>query len=147
MFENFEKMWNCIWIKIRKLQEQVRKASCYRKLFWPFTVRINCSSHLKIFENSWPRISKVFLTVGKNNFSNKIPEFSTISKCWWYVQSARNYQQYKVPTWIHTYVGKNLHSITSPSSNSTTEGVLKNPQNHQKCPRPYFGMPDFFPQY
>ena len=33
---------------------------CYQKLFWPFTVRINCSGTF-------------FLTVGQNNFGNKIP--------------------------------------------------------------------------
>ena len=46
---------------IRNLQEHVKKAFCYQKLFWPFTVWINCSSELKKFPNSWPRISKVFL--------------------------------------------------------------------------------------
>ena len=53
----------CFWIPIifsncsnlldlRNLQEQVKKAFCYQKLFWPFTVWINCSSDLKNFENS-----------------------------------------------------------------------------------------------
>ena len=76
----------CFWIPInfsnlnsncsnlydmRNLQEQVKKAFCYQKLFWPFTVWINCSSDLKTFQ---PRISKFFLiTVGQNNFGNKIP--------------------------------------------------------------------------
>ena len=39
---------------MRNLQEQVKKAFCYQKLFWPFTVWINCSSDLKIFANSRP---------------------------------------------------------------------------------------------
>ena len=39
---------------MRNLQEQVKKAFCYQKLFWPFTVWINCSSDLKNFVNSWP---------------------------------------------------------------------------------------------
>ena len=46
------------------LQEQVKKTLCYKKLLWPFTVWINCSSDLKKFANSQPsapRISKVFL--------------------------------------------------------------------------------------
>ena len=34
---------------LRNLQEQVKKAFCYQKLFWSFTVRTNCSSDLKIF--------------------------------------------------------------------------------------------------
>ena len=65
-----------------RLQEQVKKAFCYRKFFWPFTVWINCSSNLKIFANSRPSASnfesfsrsleQFFLTVGQNNFGNKI---------------------------------------------------------------------------
>ena len=50
---------------------------------WPFTVRINCSSDPKYFENSqlsasnfksfsWS-LEQFFLTVGQNNFGNKIP--------------------------------------------------------------------------
>ena len=68
---------------MRNLQEQVKKAFCYQKLFWPFTVWINFSSDLKIFANSRPSASnfktfsrsleQFFLTVGQNNFGNKIP--------------------------------------------------------------------------
>ena len=68
---------------LRNLQEQVKKAFCYQKLFWPFTVWIDCSSDLKKFPNSWPSASNFksfsrslkhfFLTVGQNNFGNKIP--------------------------------------------------------------------------
>ena len=39
---------------LRNLQEQVKKAFCYQKLFWPFIVWINCSSDLKNFANSQP---------------------------------------------------------------------------------------------
>ena len=42
---------------LRNLQEQVEKAFCYQKLFWPFTVWINCSSDLKNFANSRPSAS------------------------------------------------------------------------------------------
>ena len=69
---------------MRNIQEQVNKAS-YQKLFWPFTVWINCSSDLKFFANSCPSASnfksfsqsleQFFLTVGQNNFGNKIPWF------------------------------------------------------------------------
>ena len=62
---------------------KLKKAFCYQKLFWPFTVWINCSSDLKIFANSRPSVSNFksfsrslehfFLTVGQNNFCNKIP--------------------------------------------------------------------------
>ena len=69
---------------MRNLQEQVKKASCYQKLFWPFPVWINCSSDLKKIANSWPLASNVkffsrsleqfFLTVCQNNFLvKKIP--------------------------------------------------------------------------
>ena len=74
---------NSNWLDLRNLQEQVKKAFCYQKLFWPFTVWINCSSDLKNFWNSRPSASnfksfslsleQFFLTVGQNNFGNKIP--------------------------------------------------------------------------
>ena len=69
-------------LDLRNLQEQVIKAFCYQKLFWPLTVWTNCSSDLKIFANSRPSASNLqtfswslerfFLTVGQNNFGNKI---------------------------------------------------------------------------
>ena len=81
--------YNCsIFWDLRNLQEQVKKAFCYQKLFWPFTVLINCSSDLKNFENS--RLSALnfksfsrslqqfFLTVGQNNFVKKIPNLAGI---------------------------------------------------------------------
>ena len=53
-------------------------------MFWPFTLWINCSSDLKHLANSWPSalnfksfsrsLQQFFLTVGQNNFSNKIPD-------------------------------------------------------------------------
>ena len=68
---------------MRNLQEQVKKAFCYQILFWPFTVRINCCSDLK---NSRPSawnfksfsrlLEQFFLTLGQNNFDNKIPIFT-----------------------------------------------------------------------
>ena len=83
--------YNCSnFLDLRNLQEQVKKAFCYQKLFWPFTVWINCSSDLKIFANSRPSASnfksfsrsleQFFLTVGQNNFGNKIP-FLTFPAC------------------------------------------------------------------
>ena len=64
-------------------------AFCYQKLFWPFTVRINCSSDLNFFFQilslhqssnfksfSWS-LEQFFLTVGQNNFGNKIPFLSS----------------------------------------------------------------------
>ena len=69
-------------LDMRNLQEQVKKAFCYQKLFWPFTVSINFSSDLKHFANSRPSASnfksfsqsleQLFLTLGQNNFDNKI---------------------------------------------------------------------------
>ena len=70
-------------LDMRNLQEQVKKAFCYQKLFWPFTVWINCSRDLKFFGNSRPSASnfksfsrfleQFFLTAGQNNLGNKIP--------------------------------------------------------------------------
>jgi len=70
-------------LDLRNLKEQVKKAFRYQKLFWPFTVWINCSSDIKNFENSRLSASnfksfsrsleQFFLTVGQNNFCNKIP--------------------------------------------------------------------------
>ena len=82
-------------LDLRNLQEKVKKAFCYLKLFWPFTVWINCSSDLKKFANSWPSASnfksfsrsleQFFHTVGQNNFGNKIPfifiNFFSLFRC------------------------------------------------------------------
>ena len=72
-------------LDMRNLQEQVKKAFCYQKLFWP--VWINCSNDLKIFANFWPSapnfksfsrwLEHFFLTVVQNNFGNKI-----LAKIW-----------------------------------------------------------------
>ena len=76
---------------MRNFQEQVKKEFCYQKLFWPCTVWINCSSDLKNFANSQPSASifksfsrsleQFFLTVGQNNFGNKIPFFIRAQWC------------------------------------------------------------------
>ena len=65
----------------------------YPKLFWPFTVPINCSSDLKKFAISQPSASNFkslswslehfFLTVGQNNFGNKIPFAHFVRKFFW----------------------------------------------------------------
>ena len=87
VFSNFSCMFlnpNIFFqLDMRNLQEQVKNAFCYQKLFWPFTVWINCSSDLKKFANSQPSASnfkkiswsleQFFLTVCQNNFGNKIP--------------------------------------------------------------------------
>ena len=80
----FNLSYNCSnLLEKRNLQEQVKKSFCYQKLFWPITVWINNSSDLENFANSWPSASnfksfsqsleQFFLTVGQNNFGNKIP--------------------------------------------------------------------------
>ena len=74
--------YNCsIFWDLRNLQEQVKKAFCNQKLFWPFTVWINCSSDLKNFANSQPSASnfksfsqsleQFFFTVVQNNLVTK----------------------------------------------------------------------------
>ena len=86
-FSQFELKLLYFW-DLRNLQEQVKKAFCYQKLFWPFSVWINCSNNLKKFVNSGPSalnfksssgsLEQFFLTVGQNNFGNKKPDFSVI---------------------------------------------------------------------
>ena len=98
---NYDLSYNCSkFLDVRNLKEQVKKAICYQKLFWPFTVWINCSSDLKIFANSRPSASnfvsfsqsleQFFFTVGQNNFGNKIP-FSIF-----FYQQDRIYFDFKV---------------------------------------------------
>ena len=62
--------YNCsnFWY-MRNFQEQVKKAFCYQKLFWPFTFRINCLSDLKNFENSRPSASNF------KSFSRSLGQF------------------------------------------------------------------------
>ena len=77
-------------LDMRNLEEKVKNAFCYQTLFWPFTVRINCSSDLKIFANSRPSVlsfkifsqslEQFFLTVGENNFGHKIPFLPKVFK-------------------------------------------------------------------
>ena len=97
--------YNCSnLLDMRNLQEQVKKAFCYQKLFWPFTVWINNPSDLKNFSNSRPSASnfksfsqtleQFFLTVGQNNFGNNIPVF--LLELWW------------------TIVGKSTPAIVTP---------------------------------
>ena len=69
-------------LDLGNLQEQVKKAFCYHKLFWPFTVGTNCSSDPKFLANYLPSASnfrsfsrsleQFFLTVGQNNFGHKL---------------------------------------------------------------------------
>ena len=95
-------MYNCsiFWV-LRNLQEQVKKAFCYQKLFWPFTVWINCSSDLKKIANSQPSASnyksfsqsleQFFLTVVQYNFGTKI--YTIFPSC----------QQVKINLNLYTY--------------------------------------------
>ena len=66
-------------LDMRNLQEQDGKAFCYQKLFWLFTVWINCSSDpekLLKFEAESRKFEKKI--EGQNNFVNNIP-FLTLS--------------------------------------------------------------------
>ena len=130
--------YNCsIFWDLRNLQEQVKKAFCYQKLFWPFTVWINCLSDLKIFAYSRPSASnfesfsqsleQFFLTVGQYNFGNKIPlycfllprffliECASIVRSW-PCQPARHPSKSKKFFYpIHTCI---LHRKKNPQSSS-----------------------------
>ena len=62
-------------LDIRNLQKQVKKLFSYQKLFWPFIVWINFSRDLKNFRHFSQSQEQFFLTVGQNNFGNKIPMY------------------------------------------------------------------------
>ena len=75
------------------------KGILFQKL-WPFTVPINCSSDLKNVANSRPSVSnfkgfprsreQFFLTVGEDNFGNKIPILNGYRHSWnHYIHSKR----------------------------------------------------------
>ena len=61
------------FLDLINLQEQVEKAFCDQKLFWAFTANFSNSppsaSNFKSFSRS---LEQFFLTVGQNNFGNKI---------------------------------------------------------------------------
>ena len=71
-------------LDMRNLQDQVKKAICYQKFFWPLTAW-NCFSNIKKFANPWPSASnyksfsrsleQLFLTVGPNNSFNQIRNY------------------------------------------------------------------------
>ena len=52
------------------LREQIRKAFCYQKVVWPFTVWKNCSNDLEFLANSWPSDSNF------KSFSRSMEHFS-----------------------------------------------------------------------
>jgi hypothetical protein len=106
ILHNLPRTFDCMYCS-QKLGEDFAKFcgllriyELYQKLFWPFTVWINCSSDLKIFANSWPSASNLqsffrsleqfFLAVGQNNFGNKIPFFQVEIKknCDWNCRSS-----------------------------------------------------------
>ena len=91
-------------------------------MFWPFTVWINCSSDLKIFANSRPSASnfksfsrsleQFFLTVGQNNFGNKIP-FPSASNFKSFSWSLEQY--FLFPIWILIVLNYWIWEISSAS--------------------------------
>ena len=71
---------------LRNLQEQIRKALLFQRLFLPFIVWRNCSNDLKNsrpsalnFKSFSQSLEQFFLTVGQNNFGNKIPCLRSIT--------------------------------------------------------------------
>jgi hypothetical protein len=87
-FFKFEFLMYVLLIKSETSSKQL-KSILFQKLFWPFTVQINCSSDFKTFANSWPSASyfisfsrsleQFFLTIVQNNFGNKITFFVLIN--------------------------------------------------------------------
>ena len=114
---------------MRNLQEEhVKKAFCYQRLFWPFTVWINCSSDLKNFANSWPSVfnfnsfswslEQFFLTVGQNNFGNKIQFFALV----WTLQAWKSTKSSNGAVLMMTY---NFQKDCSPSSSAKCKRNIK----------------------
>ena len=85
---------------MRNLQEQVRKAFCYQKLFWPFTAWIT-ASNFKSFSRS---LEQFFLTAGQNNFVTKYQFFSFLI-----LQSLNSCKRYSR---TNSYKEKGLHTKT-----------------------------------
>ena len=87
---------NCIdLLDMRNLQEeQGKKAFCYQKLFWPFTVRTNWSSDLKFFTNSWPLALnfKRFFSITETIFSH------IRSEQFWYQNNNLKIKNTNLPT-------------------------------------------------
>ena len=99
-------------------------------MFWPFT---NCSSDLKIFENSRPLASKIkiffsrslehfFLTVGQNHFGSKIPfphqkkvNLAWSSKAFMYKET------YVIPPWERILSNCLTHQLNSGQTTVTKE--------------------------
>jgi hypothetical protein len=54
---------------LKNLQEQVKKAFCYQTLFWNFENSRPSALNFKSFSRL---LEQLFLTVGQNNFGNKI---------------------------------------------------------------------------
>ena len=114
---------------MRNLQEQVKKAFCYQKLFWPLTVWINCSSDLKIFANSWTSASnfksfsqsteQFFLAVGRNNFGNKVP-FLTVR-----LKNTFNSIGLHLGNWLTEILG--YFSLISPALHTQTTIFINAP--------------------
>ena len=65
---------------LRNIREQVRKAFCCQKLFWPFTVLTNYSSDLK--RSFSPSLKQFFLTVGQTNFLVTKYQFCLLFTVW-----------------------------------------------------------------
>ena len=58
-------------LDLRNLQEQVKKAFCHQKLFWPWTVWINCSSDRKKLWNSRLKAENLqIFEITKTTYSN-----------------------------------------------------------------------------
>ena len=66
----------CNILDMRNLQEQVNKAFCFQKLFWSFTVWMNCSNDHKNFENSQASSSNLesFFLITRTIFSHNRSE-------------------------------------------------------------------------
>ena len=77
IFSNLKSNCSTNWLILRNLQEQVKKAFCYQKLFWPFTVWMNCCK-FSAFSLKFQKIFSITRTIfSHSRFGNKIPYKST----------------------------------------------------------------------
>ena len=102
------------------LQEQVWKTFCYQKLFWPFTVRmqwivlvISKILQFSAFSLEFQKYISInrtfFLTIGQNNFGNKIPNLNEILTITWNIFFNVLHRNHSI-IWNHLYFRRNCRN-------------------------------------
>ena len=79
-------------LDLRNLQEQVKKAFYYQKLFWPFTAPFDREKLLKIesegqeFVKFLRSLEQFFLTLAQTNFDDEIPFLFMLIPNFWFTK-------------------------------------------------------------